>query len=152
MQTGLTEKQLKLRKPAQAFLATLFLMTNRVPIIIAIAIGRTISQFGMIPAMIYATNETAATVIAYGSCVLTWLIWSQSAPADAMIVVSEIGEQWSPQTAPAIHADTQTTPIEVVIGKTLIVIGIRIPKVPHDVPVENERKHPIRKMIAGSIT
>ena len=52
MQTGLTEKQLKLRKPAQAFLATLFLMTNRVPIIIAIAIGRTISQFGMIPAMI----------------------------------------------------------------------------------------------------
>ena len=69
-----------------------------------------------------------------------------------MIVVSEIGEQWSPQTAPAIHAETQTTPIGVVIGKTLIVIGIRIPNVPQEVPVENDRKQPIRKMIAGSMT
>ena len=27
------------------------------------------------------------------------------APADAIIVVSDIGEQWSPHTAPAIHAE-----------------------------------------------
>jgi len=29
------------------------------------------------------------------------------APADAMMVVSDIGEQWSPHTAPAIHAEIE---------------------------------------------
>ena len=33
-----------------------------------------------------------------------WLHW---APADAMMVVSDIGEQWSPHTAPAIHAEIE---------------------------------------------
>ena len=46
------------------------------------------------------------TVPAYGSCVDTWLTWLHIAPAEAMMVVSEMGEQWSPNTAPARHADT----------------------------------------------
>ena len=72
-----------------------------------------------------------------------------------MIVVSEIGEQWSPQTAPAMHADTQITARVAFAGsgsvslKTSRVIGMRIPNVPHDVPVANERPQAIRKMIAG---
>ena len=56
-----------------------------------------------------------------------------------MIVVSEIGEQWSPQTAPARHAEMEI--ISIVSDKTEpkpTTIGIRIPNVPHDVPVENE--------------
>ena len=38
---------------------------------------------------------------AYGICVDTWSIWLQDAPVDERIVVSEIGEQWSPKTEPA---------------------------------------------------
>ena len=34
-------------------------------------------------------------------------------------------------------------------ANTATTMGIRIPKVPHEVPVENARKHPTRKMIAG---
>ena len=66
------------------------------------------------------------------------------------MVVSEIGEQWSPHTAPAIHAE-----IEMIISSwfvpenTLTTIGIRIPKVPHEVPVANAITAPITKIIAG---
>ncbi len=67
-----------------------------------------------------------------------------------MMVVSEIGEQWSPHTAPAMHAE-----IEIIImfsllpEKTATTIGIKMPKVPQEVPVAKARKHPTRKMIAG---
>ena len=69
------------------------------------------------------------------------------------MVVSEMGEQWSPHTAPAIHAE-----MEIIISwglefsKTATTIGIRIPKVPHEVPVEKARKHPTRKIMAGRKT
>ena len=74
-----------------------------------------------------------------------------------MIVVSEIGEQWSPHTAPAMQADTQIMARVAVLGsgsvreKALNVIGIRIPNVPQDVPVAKDNPHAIRKMIAGMI-
>lgn len=91
-----------------------------------------------------------ATVIAYGSRVDTWFTWLHCAPADAMIVVSEIGEQWSPQTAPAIQAEIEMIIIvSFVPWNTATTIGIRIPNVPQEVPVANARKHPTRKMIAG---
>ena len=70
------------------------------------------------------------------------------APADAMIVVSEIGEQWSPQTAPAMQAETATIVIESP-GIAARTIGMRIPNVPQLVPVENARTIAITKMIAG---
>ena len=90
-------------------------------------------------------KDTTAAVTAYGSCVDTWLMWSHCAPAELIIVVSDIGEQWSPHTAPAIHADTQITDntFPDSWGNTLRQIGIRIPNVPHDVPVANARKQAI---------
>ena len=72
------------------------------------------------------------------------------APAEAIIVVSDIGEQWSPHTAPAIHAD-----IEIIImvlsvpAKVPTTIGIRIPKVPQLVPVANAKNMATKNIIAG---
>jgi hypothetical protein len=40
--------------------------------------------------------------------------------------------------------------VSLVPANTFTTIGIKIPKVPHDVPVANARKQPTRKMIAGS--
>ena len=81
----------------------------------------------------------------------TWAIWSHCAPADDIIVVSEIGEQWSPHTAPAIHAETQIIErgFPLSKGKTFKVMGISIPKVPQEVPVANARKKAMIKIIAG---
>ena len=76
-----------------------------------------------------------------------WLLWL---PALAIIVVSEIGEQWSPQTAPAIQAEIAMIEIgPLLYGNTARTSGIRIPNVPHDVPVANERPTAMMKMIAG---
>ena len=72
------------------------------------------------------------------------------APALAMMVVSEIGEIWSPHTAPAIQAEMEMMRSGAVSGKTAMQIGIRIPKVPHDVPVANARKAATTKMMAGN--
>ena len=65
------------------------------------------------------------------------------------MVVSEMGEQWSPQTAPARQADMLMTPMVLPTGKMLSTMGIRIPKVPQEVPVANAMAHAIRRMIAG---
>ncbi len=59
------------------------------------------------PATRKVRNDTDATVKAYGNWVVTWSRWSHCAPADDMMVVSDMGEQWSPQTAPAIHAEME---------------------------------------------
>ena len=67
-----------------------------------------------------------------------------------MIVVSEMGEQWSPQTAPAIQAEIAR--IVRLLSKPWNAertMGIRMPNVPQEVPVEKERPTAIRKMIAG---
>lgn len=76
-------------------------------------------------------------------------MWFDWLPADDIIVVSEIGEQWSPQTAPARHAETPIIKSSLVGSKIAVTIGIRIPKVPHEVPVANERPHATKKIIAG---
>ena len=92
-------------------LFVLFLITNSTASISTIPNGNAIHADCTNPATIYVTKLTAATVTAYGNCVDTWFTWLLCAPADAMIVVSEIGEQWSPQTAPAIQAE-----IEIIIS------------------------------------
>ena len=46
------------------------------------------------------------------------------------MVVSEIGEQWSPHTAPAIHAEIQMIASGLSIENTFCTIGISMPKVP----------------------
>ena len=65
-----------------------------------------------------------------------------------MMVVSEIGEQWSPQTAPAMQAETAMMVMDPV-GIAASTIGMRMPKVPQLVPVENARMIAMTKMIAG---
>ena len=68
-----------------------------------------------------------------------------------MMVVSEIGEQWSPQTAPAIHAEMEIViNVWLVLANTATTMGIRIPKVPQEVPVAKARPQPTKKMNAGS--
>ena len=87
------------------------------------------------PAGIYPNNTViAATNNAYGSWVLTWSIWSHPAPIDDKIVVSDIGEQWSPNIAPVSTALVLITiydisgDIEYASG---IASGINIPIVPY---------------------
>ena len=64
-----------------------------------------------------------------------------------MMVVSLIGEIWSPHTAPAIHAEIEMMRKGSAPGNTAMQIGIRIPKVPQEVPVANARKPATRKMM-----
>ena len=61
------------------------------------------------PAGIYPNNTvTIPTNTAYHIWVLTCSIWSHPAPVEESIVVSEIGEQWSPNIAPVNTADVLT--------------------------------------------
>ena len=55
--------------------------------------GKTIYQFRIKPARRKPIKENPATVNAYGNWVETWFKWRHCAPADDMIVVSEMGEQ-----------------------------------------------------------
>ena len=68
-----------------------------------------------------------------------------------MIVVSEIGEQWSPQTPPAMQEDMSTIIISGLFAVTASAIGMSIPNVPHDVPDAKPRAQDTRKNIAGII-
>ena len=66
-----------------------------------------------------------------------------------MIVVSEMGEQWSPHTAPDRQAAMDTTSISP-FGKAWQTMGIRMEKVPQEVPVAKARNTATRKMMNGS--
>ena len=55
-------------------------------------------------------------------------MWLHCAPADDIIVVSEIGEQWSPHTEPARQADIPIIPIVLPAGNMLITIGMKSAK------------------------
>src|SRR5574344_803478 len=73
----------------------------------------------------------------------------QPAPADDMIVVSEIGEMWSPHTAPERQAEIPIKNKGSPISNIDVTIGIKIPKVPQLVPVANARKIATRKITTG---
>ena len=53
--------------------------------------------------------------------------------------MSEMGEQWSPQTAPARQAEMEMTSISCCPANTLQTMGISMVKVPQLVPVEKAR-------------
>ena len=78
-------------------------------------------------------------------------MWSQADAIDETIVVSEIGEQWSPKTLPlkteAIASGIETSEKNAV-GTA---IGIIIANVPQLVPVENEITADVINII-GAIT
>ena len=65
------------------------------------------------------------------------------------MVVSEMGEQWSPQTAPAQQAEMTMMRSGLSVGKTAVTTGIRMPNVPQDVPEAKARTQATRKMTAG---
>ncbi len=58
------------------------------------------------PISISATTLAPPARNAYGIWVRTWSTGSQPEASDDSTVVSEIGETWSPQTAPASTVDT----------------------------------------------
>ena len=66
-----------------------------------------------------------------------------------MMVVSLIGEMWSPHTAPAIQAEILMMRSGSAPGNTAMQIGMRIPKVPQEVPVAKAKKAATMKMMAG---
>ncbi len=111
---------------------------------------RDITALFVKPATRNETNDTEATVMAYGNWVVTWFMCSHCAPADDMMVVSEMGEQWSPHTAPAIQAEME---IIMSCGSTLwkqdTTMGISMPNVPHEVPEAKARPAATTKMMAG---
>jgi len=76
-----------------------------------------------------------------------------TAPVELIIVVSEIGEEWSPYIAPPRTAATNGTTNSGIPRPTAMgtAIGSMIPKVPHEVPVENAINPDNRKIIAGKI-
>ena len=73
-----------------------------------------------------------------------------SAPADAIMVVTEIGDTWSPQTAPAMHAEMEMMRSGAVAGNTTMQIGMSMPNVPQEVPVAKASNAATMKTIAGS--
>ena len=64
------------------------------------------------------------------------------------MVVSEIGEQWSPHTAPARQAEIAITN-KLPSNPTPTTIGNKIVNVPQEVPVANARNTATRNTIAG---
>ncbi|CUS93953.1 hypothetical protein JGI15_11041, partial [Candidatus Kryptonium thompsonii] len=65
------------------------------------------------------------------------------------IVVSEIGEQWSPKTPPLKTLATTIGKFESSAIAVGTAIGIIMAKVPQLVPVENEMKAEVTKTILG---
>ena len=69
---------------------------------------------------------------------------------EEMMVVSEMGEQWSPNTPPESSAPItggRDKPIVTAMGMAM---GNMMPHVPKDVPVENAIKLVMIKIKAGS--
>lgn len=73
----------------------------------------------------------------------------QPAPADDIIVVSEIGEMWSPHTTPERQAEIPMKNRGSPISNMDATSGIRIPNVPQDVPVAKARKIATTKITTG---
>ena len=72
------------------------------------------------------------------------------APADDRIVVSEIGDTWSPYTAPPSVAPMATRNSGSCAGNTPITMGRISAMVPHDVPMAKPMNAATTKMTTGS--
>ena len=78
-------------------------------------------------------------------------MWLQPAPEEDRMVVSEMGEQWSPNTEPARVADRVTVMmVGVADWQMNTTMGMNSPKVPQAVPMEKDRPAATRKTMAGS--
>ena len=72
-----------------------------------------------------------------------WSMWSEPAARDDRIVVSDIGEQWSPNVpppriAPTVQSNTVSISPPVIVNAKGIAIGVMIANVPHEEPVKKE--------------
>ena len=76
-------------------------------------------------------------------------MWLQPEPAEASIVVSDIGETWSPNNPPDSIEPIVTYKGALSATVIGITIGIIILYVPQELPVENDIIHPRRKAIIG---
>ena len=70
-------------------------------------------------------------------------MWSEPAAKDDRIVVSDIGEQWSPNVpppriAPTVQSNTVSISPPVIVNAKGIAIGVMIANVPHEEPVKKE--------------
>ena len=70
-------------------------------------------------------------------------MWSEPAARDDRIVVSDIGEQWSPNVpppriAPTVQSNTVSISPPVIVNAKGIAIGVMIANVPHEEPVKKE--------------
>ena len=78
-----------------------------------------------------------------------WLIMLHLVPVAAMMVVSEIGDTWSPKTEPAKTDAIVIVQSSLLIGKRGKAIGMNIAEVPQEVPVEQDNKTASAKIITG---
>ena len=130
---------------------TRFLSTTTVPANKSSAVAHIITQqstppmLAQRPATTYDNAAITATTDAYGSWVFTWLTWLHCAPAEARIVVSEMGEMWSPNTAPPRVAETVRMVSVPLPPRIVTAIGTRTPNVPQDVPVACKDKEYCRE-------
>ena len=116
----------------------------------AIEPPRVITILFVKPAIRYPTKQQPATTNVYGICEDTCSIWLQPAPVEDKIVVSEIGEQWSPNTEPArVAARATLTSSGATELQIMVTIGIRIPKVPQEVPMAKASPPATRNTTAG---
>ena len=70
-------------------------------------------------------------------------MWSEPAARDDRIVVSDIGEQWSPNVpppriAPTVQSNTVSISPPVIVNAKGIAIGVMIANVPNEEPVKKE--------------
>lgn len=99
------------------------------------------------------TAPRLAAASASGNCVVTWSMRSPPHASDDSIVVSEIGEHWSPKTAPPSTAPKQS---ERYVGSGLtahasgIASGKTTAYVPQEEPIEKATAMQIPIRIAGS--
>ena len=97
--------------------------------------------------------EKSAEMSAHGNCVLTWAMRSQPAAIAEMIVVSEMGDAWSPKTPPemtaAIARGRRVVVSASILAAIVMAIGIIIEKVPQLVPVEKAMMAERRKIPTG---
>ena len=82
-------------------------------------------------------------------------MWLQLVPIEDKIVVSEIGEQWSPKIAPVntplVHTIVNDMSPELTAQANGIAKGINILMVPYAVPVAKEIKAPKIKINVGTM-
>lgn len=125
------------------------LIINKTEYKMAIQIKRVMKGLRINPAKIKPTELIEATKRAYGNLVEMWLIILHLVPVAAMMVVSEIGETWSPKTDPAKTEAIVIVQRSLLIGKRGKAIGMNIAKVPQEVPVENDNIAASAKIITG---